>query len=100
MWYAASEILIFLLIALILGAVGGFMLAQTSVVHIGRSKSRRSSGDPTSKQLSAARAEITHLQRLVAESDAKSGSTGTRLSKRVARAADTDDEAVPDAEAV
>jgi hypothetical protein len=100
MWYAASEILIFLLIALILGGVGGFLLAQTSTLQIGRSKNRRPNSDRTSKQLSAARAEITHLQRLVAETDAKSGAIGTRLSQRVAEATDPNEDEVPDAEAV
>jgi hypothetical protein len=100
MWYAISEILIFLLIALLLGGVGGYLLAQNTSLRIGRlSKNTRSNDGHASKQLSAARAEITHLQRLVAETDAKSGSTGTRLSKRVAEATDPKEE-LPDAEAV
>jgi hypothetical protein len=101
MWYAVTEILIFLLIALILGGVAGFLLAQSPTLRIGRWKARRPSGDQTSKQLSAARAEITHLQRLVAETDAGVGTTGTRLSKRVAKATGTaTEDEVPDVEAV
>jgi len=107
MWYAASEILIFLVVALILGGVAGFLLAQTYTASISRSKGRRRGGDQTSKELTAARAQITHLQRLVAETDVSSTpSAGTRLSKRVAKATNKtakvtkNIDEVPDAEAV
>ena len=102
MWYAASEILIFLLAALLLGGVGGYLLAQSNPRQFTAWRRKKGSGKgQASRQLSAARAEITHLQRLVAETDAKSGATGTRLSKRVADAvAPGEPEEVSDAEAV
>ncbi|MGI9608682.1 MAG: hypothetical protein ACR2NL_00155 [Acidimicrobiia bacterium] len=100
MWYAASEILIFLVIALLLGAAAGFAMAQTYTISLSRSKEKGRANAKAAKELTAARAQITELQRLVAGSDSGMDTAGTRLSQRVGQASDSQDDDVPEAEAV
>lgn len=104
MWYAASEIFIFLIVALVLGGIAGFAMAQTYTISLSRSKERSRTSAKAAKELTAARAQITELQRLVAASDTSGDTAGTRLSKRVVEASgieasDREDD-LPEAEAV
>ena len=103
MWYAASEILIFLLVALVLGGIAGFAISQTYTISLTRSKERSKANAKAAKELSAARAQISELQRMVAATAvADDQGTGTRLAQRVeqGRASDQDDDELPEAEAV
>ena len=97
MWYAASEIIVFLLIALALGAAAGFMMAQTYTISLTKSQQRSRASAKAAKELSAARAQITELQRIVAATEESQPASG-RLAERVTRAAE--DEGLADAEAV
>ncbi len=89
MWYAASEIFIFLIIALILGGVAGFAIAQTYTISLSRSQGKGRANAKTVRELTVARAQITELQRLVETNDDQSDSVGARLSQRVVEASDT-----------
>ena len=100
MWYAASEILIFLLIALVLGGFAGFAIAQTYTISLTRSKERSKASAKAAKELTAARAQISELQRQVAIGTSQEGAG--RLAQRVEqeRASTEDDDELPEAEAV
>jgi len=100
MWYAASEIFIFLIVALVLGGIAGFTMAQTYTISLTRSKEKGRTSAKAAKELTAARAQISELQRLVAATARESDTAGTRLSQRVVDASDADNDELPEAEAV
>ena len=97
MWYAAGEIAIFLLAALLLGGLAGFAIAQTYTISLTKSQEKSRASAKAAKELSAARAQITELQRLVATTGGDDAS-GARLAQRVKEA--NEEDGLADAEAV
>ena len=99
MWYAASEIIVFLVVAAALGGFVGFAAAQSYTISLSASKERAKANAKAAGELEAAREQITELKRIIAQQE-DSAPRGARLAQRVEEASGDEGDVVQSAEAV